>query len=66
MTTTTVPAPAAAATRRRFTVDEFLAMDQAGIFHPDERLGIVGRRRVGKGADWNSAGVMARTNWEPT
>ncbi len=36
--TTALPAQTAAPTRRRFTVDEFLAMDRAGIFHPDERL----------------------------
>ena len=38
MTTTALPAQSVAATRRRFTVDEFLAMDQAGIFHSEERL----------------------------
>ena len=38
MTTTALPAQTATPTRRRFTVDEFLAMDQAGIFHPDEHL----------------------------
>ena len=38
MTATTTPAQTATPTRRRFTVDEFLAMDRAGIFHPDERL----------------------------
>ncbi len=38
MTTTAVPAQTFTPTRRRFTVDEFLAMDQAGIFHPEERL----------------------------
>ena len=38
MTTTALPTQTAAPTRRRFTVDEFLAMDQAGIFHPEERL----------------------------
>ena len=38
MTTTAIPAQTAAPTRRRFTVDEVLAMDQTGIFHPDERL----------------------------
>lgn len=39
MTTTAVPSPQSATpTRRRFTVNEFLAMDQAGIFHPEERL----------------------------
>ena len=38
MTTTAVPAQTTAPTRRRFTVEEFLAMDQAGIFHPEERL----------------------------
>ena len=38
MTTTTAPAQVAAPTRRRFTVEEFLAMDQAGIFRREERL----------------------------
>ena len=38
MTTTAAPTQTAAPTRRRFTVDEVLAMDEAGIFHPDERL----------------------------
>ena len=38
MTTTALPAQTFTPTRRRFSVDEFLAMDQAGIFHPDERL----------------------------
>ena len=38
MTTTAVPAQTFTPTRRRFTVDEFLAMDQAGIFHPEERV----------------------------
>lgn len=38
MTTTAVPAQTTAPARRRFTVDEFLAMDQAGIFHPEERI----------------------------
>ena len=38
MTTTALPAQTSTPTRRRFTVDEFLAMDQAGIFHPEERL----------------------------
>ena len=38
MTTTAVPAQTTAPTRRRFTVEEFLAMDHAGIFHPEERL----------------------------
>ena len=38
MTTTALPAQSVAATRRCFTVDEFLAMDHAGIFHPEERL----------------------------
>ena len=38
MTTTALPAQTAAPIRRRFTVDEFLAMDQAGIFHPEERI----------------------------
>ena len=38
MTTTAQHTQTAAPTRRRFTVDEFLAMDRAGIFHPDERL----------------------------
>ena len=38
MTTAALPTQTAAPTRRRITVDEFLAMDQAGIFHPDERL----------------------------
>ena len=38
MTTTAAPAQTAAPTRRRFTVDEVLAMDQAGIFHPEERV----------------------------
>lgn len=38
MTTTALPTPTSTPTRRRFTVDEFLAMDQAGIFHAEERL----------------------------
>ena len=38
MTTTALPARTFTPTRRRFTVDEFLAMDQAGIFHPEERV----------------------------
>ena len=38
MTTAALPAQTAAPTRRRFTVEEFLAMDHAGIFHPEERL----------------------------
>ena len=41
MTTTAPPpqvAPAVAPTRRRFTVSELYAMDEAGIFHPDERI----------------------------
>ena len=38
MTTTALPAQTSTPTRRRFTVEEFLAMDQAGIFHPEERL----------------------------
>ncbi len=38
MTTTAVPAQTFTPTRRRFTVEEFLAMDHAGIFHPEERL----------------------------
>ena len=42
MTTTAVPAQTTAPTRRRFTVEEFLAMDHAGIFHPEERLELLG------------------------
>ena len=38
MTTATLSPQAVMPSRRRFTVDEFLAMDQAGIFHPEERL----------------------------
>ena len=38
MTTAALPAQTTAPTRRRFTVEEFLAMDHAGIFHPEERL----------------------------
>ena len=38
MTTTALPAQTTAPTRRWFTVEEFLAMDHAGIFHPEERL----------------------------
>ncbi len=38
MTTAALPLQTVAATRRRFTVEEFLAMDQAGVFHPEERL----------------------------
>ena len=38
MATTAVPAQTFTPTRRRFTVEEFYAMDQAGIFHPEERV----------------------------
>ena len=38
MTTTTLPAQTAAPTRRRFTVDEFYAMAEAGVLDADERL----------------------------
>ena len=31
-------APTVAPTRRRFTVSELYAMDEAGIFHPEERI----------------------------
>ena len=35
---TTIALPTQTVDRRRFTVAEFLAMDAAGIFHPDERI----------------------------
>ena len=38
MTTTAPPAQAAAPTRRRFTVEEFYAMAEAGILAEDERV----------------------------
>ena len=38
MTTTTAPAQVAAPTRRRFTVEEYYAMAEAGILAADERV----------------------------
>ena len=41
MTTTALPLQTSTPTRRRFTVDEYCAMEQASVFHPEERIELV-------------------------
>ena len=61
--TTTVPAhlqplrrdrEAVRPERRLFTVEEFYALDQAGLFHPEERIELLDGEIIVMATDWTA------------
>ena len=61
------PAPEAGPTRRRFTVAEYYAMADAGVFHPEERVELLDGDVIVMPPinDWHAARVDRFTNTLP-